>query len=115
MNADADKKINELADARNVADSLIYTAEKSLAEHAAKIPDEVKQTVMNAVASVQTAKEGTDVAALTSASQTLSTEMQKIGEAVQKAGGPSTGSGQAGPETPPSPETPPTQGPVTDV
>ncbi len=111
MNADTDKKARELADARNLADSLVYTAEKSLVEHKDKIPEDVKQAVTTAVANVKTAKEGSDVAALTSATQTLSTEMQKIGEAVQKAGGGAT--------PPPGPDAPPAggseTGPVTDV
>ena len=105
------KKARELADARNLADSLVYTAEKSLVEHKDKIPEDVKQAVTTAVANVKTAKEGSDVAALTSATQTLSTEMQKIGEAVQKAGGGAT--------PPPGPDAPPAggseTGPVTDV
>ncbi|MBP6946070.1 MAG: molecular chaperone DnaK [Candidatus Pacebacteria bacterium] len=122
MNADTDKKSKELVETRNLADQMIYTAEKALLEHGAKIPDNVKQDVTNAVQKVKEVKETGDITGIQTATQALSTEMQKIGQYMSQQGeqkADSTGSPQAdGAQTPPT-DTPPsdtsTQGPVTDV
>lgn len=110
MNADTDKKARELAEARNMADSMIYTAEKSLVDYAAKIPEDVKKAVTDAVLKVKEENGKGDLDALKAATQTLSTEMQKIGQYMQQS--------SAAPEQPVQGEQKPSeepQGPVTDV
>lgn len=118
MNADTDKKSKELVETRNLADQMIYTAEKALLEHGTKIPDDVKQGVTGAVAKVKEVKETGDIAGIQTATQALSTEMQKIGQYMSQQGEQKAGSGTQGEQTPPT-DTPPsdasTQGPVTDV
>ena len=79
---DAEKKV--LADVKNTADMTIFTAEKSLQDHAAVLPEEVKTGVNAKIAEVRTAKEGTDKAAIEAKIHELSTEMQKIGEFINK-------------------------------
>ncbi len=93
--AEDDKKKQEAVEARNLADSLIYTTEKALREHAEKIPADVKSDIESKVADLKKVKDGTDVSAIKSVTEALSLATQKIGEAMAKASG-------AG--TPPPPE-----------
>ncbi|MBI3573924.1 Hsp70 family protein, partial [Candidatus Kaiserbacteria bacterium] len=104
-NADTDKKTRDLAEVRNMADSVVYTAEKSLAEHGAKIPEDVKKSIQDAVAKVKETQRGGDTDGIRTATQALSTEIQKIGQYMQQNSGQSTdnssqqGGGQKPPET----------------
>lgn len=82
--ADDDKKKKDLIEARNVADQLVYTAEKALREHGASISEDIKKGVEEKISALNTVKGGEDKAAIEKASQELSDEMQKIGEAMQK-------------------------------
>lgn len=84
MNAGEDAKKKELADAKNTADMMIFSAEKALQEHGANITDEIKSGVQAKIDEAKKAKEGTDKAAMETATNALSTEMQKIGEHIQK-------------------------------
>ncbi|GAA4503130.1 molecular chaperone DnaK [Gluconacetobacter tumulicola] len=84
-NAAADKAKKELVEARNQAESLAHQVEKSLAEAGDKVPAADKAEAEAAVAAVRKALEGSDAAALNSASETLSKAAMKIGEAVYKA------------------------------
>ncbi len=90
MKADAeshaaeDAKKKEVIEARNVADQMIYTAEKALKDHADKITDEIKNTVNDKIAGVRAVKDGEDKAAIETATQALSDAMSKIGEAMQQ-------------------------------
>ena len=78
---DEDKK--KLIDARNLAEQMTYTAEKSLKDHEAAITPEIKEAVETAIKAVTEAKDGSDVTAIETATESLSAEMQKIGEAMQ--------------------------------
>ncbi|MCH7756560.1 molecular chaperone DnaK [Patescibacteria group bacterium] len=81
---EADKKIKETAEARNLADQLIYTAEKSLKDNADKIGEELKKTVQEKIADVKSVKDGSDEEAIKKTTEALSSELQKIGEAIYK-------------------------------
>jgi molecular chaperone DnaK len=76
---DARKK--ELIEARNTAESLIYTSEKAVADAGDKLPSDIKASVMEKLEAVKKAQAGEDAAAITAATQALSTEIQKIGQA----------------------------------
>ena len=92
LHADEDAKKKELADVRNTADMILFTAEKSLKDAGDKVPADVKASVEEKMAAVKTAKEGDNIAAMQSATEALSNEMMKIGEAMNKAGAaPETG------------------------
>ncbi len=91
-----DKKKLELVEVRNVADQLIYTAEKALKDNEAKIPAEVKTDVTAKIEALKVTKNGSDIAPIRSATEELSRAIGKIGEAVSKAGG----------QTPPPPGEP---------
>lgn len=109
MNAETDKRAKELAETRNIADQMVYTAEKALTEHAAKVPDDVKTSINAAIAKVKEVRETGDLDGIKSASQTLSTEMQKIAQYVKE----EPKKEEGGEQKPPEAEA--TQGPVTNV
>jgi molecular chaperone DnaK len=83
--ADEDAKKKEMIEARNMADQMIYTAEKSLREYGDKIDEATKTAINEKIAGVKEVKDKDDKDAVVSATQALSTEMQKIGEIIQKA------------------------------
>jgi len=93
--ADEDAKKKELIETRNLADQMIYTAEKSLRDHADKVDEDTKTAINQKIAAVKEVKDKDDKGAIEKATQELSTEMQKIGEIIQKAA-------QANPEQEPS-------------
>ena len=64
MNADADKKAKDEADKINAADGLIFQSEKQLKEYGEKIPAEKKATIESALASLKTAHDTKDIAAI---------------------------------------------------
>jgi len=85
MNAAEDAKKKEAVEAKNIAEQMVYTAEKAIKDNAGKVPAEVVKGVEDKIADLKTATSGTDIALMKSKSEALSTEMQKIGEAMQKA------------------------------
>ena len=92
QHAAEDAKRKEEVEVRNSADSLAYTAEKTLRDHGDKISADVKQDIDARIASVKSALQGKDVDAIRSAMQELSQAMQKVGESVyQQPGQPSPG------------------------
>jgi molecular chaperone DnaK len=80
LHADEDKKKKELIDARNNAEQLIYTAQKSIKDAGDKISPEIKTNVEEKIKELKTANEGDDISVISSASEALGTAMQKIGE-----------------------------------
>ncbi len=80
--ADEDRQRRELVEARNQADSLAYSAEKSLREHGDKISDEIKQEVEEKVAAVRQVLDSGDIAQIHTASEALNAAVTKIGEAM---------------------------------
>ena len=92
QHAAQDAKRKEEVEVRNSADSLAYTAEKTLRDHGDKISADVKQDIDARIASVKSALQGKDVSAIRNATQELSQAMQKVGESVyQQPGQPSPG------------------------
>ena len=82
--ADEDKKKRELIDARNQADSLVYSTEKSLTEHGEKVEAELKASIEKAVAEVKSSLEGEDADDINAKTQALMEVSMKLGEAVYK-------------------------------
>jgi len=87
LHAEEDKKKKEVVDIKNTAEMIIYTAEKALKDNEAKIPAELKDNVNAKIVALRGVKDGTDAEAIKKATEELSAEMSKIGEAIQKAGG----------------------------
>jgi len=100
--AEEDRKHKEEIEARNQADSLVYTAEKELRDNADKIDPGIRSEVEGKIEPVKQAIKDNDVERMRSTSQELAASLQKIGEAVyrqaQGAGaGAQSGTGTEGP------------------
>ncbi len=85
MHAEEDKKQKEIVEARNIAEQSVYAAEKALKDNAAQISPELKATVEEKVALLKTAKDSDNLDTIKSATEALSAELSKIGEAISKA------------------------------
>jgi molecular chaperone DnaK len=85
LHADEDAKKKDLVDTKNTADLTIFTAEKALMDHKDQITEDIKTAVEDKIKALRSAKDGSDKAVIEAAVHELSTEMQKIGEAVSKA------------------------------
>jgi molecular chaperone DnaK len=97
QHAAEDVKRREEVELRNSADSLAYTAEKTLRDYKDKIPDNVNREIESKIASVKSALQGKDVNDIRKAVQELSQAMQKVGASVYQ---------QPGQQPPPGGEKP---------
>lgn len=79
-----DAKKKEVAEAKNLAEQLIYTTEKALKDAEGKISDEIKKGVEEKVKELKEVKDKDDMSAIKTATENLSKEIQKIGEYMQK-------------------------------
>ncbi len=84
-NADADKIKMEIAEAKNQAHTLISTAEKAIKDAEGKIPDEIKNEIIEKTNDLRTKANGDDKASISIASEALNTAMMKIGEHMKTA------------------------------
>ena len=92
-NATDDQKKKDLVDAKNLAEQLIYTAEKSLKD-TPSIPDDIKNAVNEKITALKSAiggsaspeggKESGTIDSIKPATEALSTELSKIGEYLSK-------------------------------
>jgi len=87
VNAEADKKRRETVEAKNQAESLIDSTEKSLKEHGDKIEDEDKSAIEDAIAELkeEIGKEELDGEAVSEKSETLAQASMKLGQAIYEA------------------------------
>jgi molecular chaperone DnaK len=83
-NKEADKKKRESVDARNQADSLVFSTEKSLKEHGDKVSAEEKKAIEDGIAELKKSLEGTDAEDIKKKTQNLIQVSMKLGEAVYK-------------------------------
>jgi molecular chaperone DnaK len=86
--AEDDKKRRELVEAKNQAEGLIHTTERTLKEAGDKVPAGERQTVEQAIAALKAVTGGEDVAEIRSKTETLAQASMKIGEAMYKTQGP---------------------------
>jgi molecular chaperone DnaK len=99
--ASEDAKRKEEIEVRNSADSMAYTAEKTIRDQGDKIPADVKRELDAKIANLKSALQGQDVNAIRNAMQELSQVMQKVGESVyQQPGQPPPGGEEPGGEGP---------------
>jgi molecular chaperone DnaK len=96
-----DTKHREEIEAKNMADTMAYQAEKTLRDNKDKIPEDLNKEAEEKIAAVKSALQGTDIEAIKSATQALNETMQKIGSAVY---------GQQGQQPPPPGGQEPPQG-----
>jgi molecular chaperone DnaK len=104
--AEEDKRRKELVEARNQADSAIYTVEKSLKESEGRVPAGLKTEAEQAISAVKDAMAGEDVGRIRQAIERLMQTATRLAEAAGRASesaGPGPGpdpspSSQGGPE-----------------
>lgn len=82
LHAEDDKKKRELVDARNHADALIYSTEKSIKEMGDKVEDATKTDVESAIALLKTAMETEDTDEIKRLSESLTQTSHKLAEAM---------------------------------
>ena len=79
--AEEDRKNRELVEARNRADNMVYSAEKTLKDLGDKVPADLKQKVEDASAKVNEVKDGDDLNAIKTATDELTEVLQQLGSA----------------------------------
>lgn len=97
-----DAKRRDEVEVRNSADTLAYTAEKTLRENKDKVPDDLNREAEAKIQAVRSALQGADVEAIRRATQELNDALQKVGTAVYQQQPPPPGG-----QTPPEGEPPP--------
>jgi len=80
--AEEDLKKKELVEARNQAESLVYTAEKSIKEAGDKVSEDLKNAINEKIEKLNKVKEEENIEEIKSATGELSNELQKISQAV---------------------------------
>lgn len=97
QNRSADQQRQQLASARNEADTLVYTAEKALHDVGSSIPANDRETIERQIADLKTAMAGEDINAIRNATQTLQSATYALNQQAdaqrQAANGGSTGAG----------------------
>jgi molecular chaperone DnaK len=79
-----DQEKRDMVEAKNMAEQMVYTAEKSLRDYGDKAGEDVKKDVQEKIDAVKKAQNGTDRMALRAATDDLSRSLSKIGEAMSK-------------------------------
>jgi molecular chaperone DnaK len=98
--SDEDRKRRSLAEAKNEADTLIYTVEKSLKDYGDKVTDDEKQKITAALEKCKNLKDtATDPDELKKAIEELTTASHKIAEEMYKSGEAGAEAQQPGAET----------------
>jgi molecular chaperone DnaK len=98
QHAEEDKRRKELIEARNQADSMIYSVEKNIKEFGDKIDASEKSRIEDAINKTKKAMEGDDIQAIKKAQDELMSASHKLAEAMyaKTAGGPGGPSGGEG-------------------
>jgi molecular chaperone DnaK len=104
LHAEEDKKKKDLVDANNMADSMIYTTEKSLKESEDKLDEDTKSNINQAIENLKKAMEGDNVDEIKRLTEELTQASHKLAEAVYaqasqeqqaQAGGPQGGGAES--------------------
>jgi len=83
-NADADKERRELIEAKNQAESMIHSTEKSMEEHAEKVDPTTIEAIELAIAALKDDLEGDNASKIKSGIQNVTEAAMKLGEAIYK-------------------------------
>jgi len=94
QHAAEDQRRRELIEARNQADTLIYSTEKNLREYGSRVGDADRRAIEDAIASLRTAMAGDDVNAIRQRGEALAQAAARLAEAMAQ---PDAASG-AGPQ-----------------
>jgi molecular chaperone DnaK len=85
QNAEADKRKRETVEAKNQAESLIHSTEKSLKDYGDKVSAEDKSAIEAAVVALRGVIDGDDAEAIKEKTSALAEASMKMGEAMYKA------------------------------
>ncbi|MCP4424294.1 MAG: molecular chaperone DnaK [Chloroflexi bacterium] len=102
--AAADAKQKEAVEAKNMADSAAYSAEKFLADNGDNLPEAQKAAVQSQIDAVKSALEGGDTAAMQEATNQLQAVMQEAGAAMYQQQQADGGPDGAAPDGAPGPD-----------
>jgi molecular chaperone DnaK len=81
-NAEADKAKRDMVEARNQAESLMHSSEKSLKEYGDKVGEAEREAISGAIAALKLALEGDDVEAVKQKTEALTEASMKLGQAM---------------------------------
>lgn len=84
-NADTDKKRRAAVEAKNQAESLLHSSEKSLKDYGDKVSAEDRKAIEDAIADLRSATEGDDAEAITAKTNHLAEVSMKLGQAMYEA------------------------------
>ena len=84
-NAEADKERRELIEAKNQAESLIHSTEKSMEEHSDKVDPTTIEAIELAISALKEELESEDAGKIKSGIQNVTEAAMKLGEAIYKA------------------------------
>ncbi len=91
MYAEKDKARKDVIEAKNEADTLIYSSEKSRDEHKANLASEVVQSIDTALAELRAVLDSEDAVSIKEKTDALRQAVMKIGESLNKQAPPSEG------------------------
>jgi molecular chaperone DnaK len=100
LHAEEDKKKRELIEAKNYADNLVYTSEKTLRDAGDKVPADVKKQIEEKIEALKKVKDGDNAEEIKNKTAELSQAIQKIGEQMYKDAGGDQGQPGQGPQNP---------------
>ncbi|ESZ64640.1 molecular chaperone DnaK [Mesorhizobium sp. L103C131B0] len=84
-NAETDKQRRALVEARNQAEALVHSSEKSLKEYGDKVSETERTAISEAITALKAAAEGDDAADIEAKSQTLAEASMKLGQVMYEA------------------------------
>ncbi|MBX3572361.1 MAG: molecular chaperone DnaK [Mesorhizobium sp.] len=84
-NAESDKKRRAVVEARNQAEALVHSSEKSLKEYGDKVSEADRTAISDAIAALKTASEGDDVEDIQAKTNALAEASMKLGQAMYEA------------------------------
>lgn len=85
-----------MVETKNEVDALIFSTEKSLAEHGEKLTDELKEEIQSAIDNAKKARDSESLEDVNEKKETLSTASMKIGQHIYGSGGSAGGEGGEG-------------------
>ncbi|HKS64067.1 MAG TPA: molecular chaperone DnaK, partial [Xanthobacteraceae bacterium] len=98
--AEEDKKRKEQVEAKNHAEALIHSTEKSLAEHGSKVGETERRAIEDAMASLKEAVKGNDAEDIKTKTNALAQASMKLGEAMYAQAQKDQSGGPGGPGAP---------------
>ncbi|MEK7630955.1 MAG: molecular chaperone DnaK [Patescibacteria group bacterium] len=84
VHADEDKKKRDLVEARNIADTMVYTTEKAVHDAGDKVPEALKKEIEDKKKELDEVMKGEDAAKIRDKATAYSVAAQKIGELIYK-------------------------------